>query len=147
MFKYISNILSTITPGQRLVALCVLLLSVVIITVSPSIVDAVTKDNEELKSKVALQKTEIAELTTRVNELNTQVISNQRECTNSLIAKEKEILDIVVEIEKHATQSRILKYEQGRTINPAPTSTNPKMLSKLKALKTKLQVDLDKQPK
>ena len=62
MFKYISNILSTITPGQRLVVLCVLLLSVVIITVSPSIVDAVTKDNEELKSKVALQKTEIAEI-------------------------------------------------------------------------------------
>jgi predicted RNase H-like nuclease (RuvC/YqgF family) len=147
MLKYVSGILKTISPTQRLIALCILVLAIVIMTVGPRLADSFTKDNEELKSKVALQKTEIAELTTRVNELNTQVISNQRECTNSLIAKEKEILDIVVEIEKHATQSRILKYEQGRTINPAPTSTNPKMLSKLKALKTKLQVDLDKQPK
>lgn len=147
MLKYVSGILKTISPTQRLIALCILVLAIVIMTVGPRLADSFTKDNEELKSKVALQKTEIAELTIRVNELNTQVISNQRECTNSLIAKEKEILDIVVEIEKHATQSRILKYEQGRTINPAPTSTNPKMLSKLKALKTKLQVDLDKQPK
>jgi septal ring factor EnvC (AmiA/AmiB activator) len=142
MLKYVSGILKTISPAQRLIALCILILAIVVMTVGPRLVDSFTKDTEELKNKVALQKNEIAELTTRVNELNTQVISNQRECTNSLIAKEKEILDIVVEIEKHATQSRILKYEQGRTINPAPTSANPQMLKKLKHLKTKLQTDL-----
>ena len=143
MVKYFSEILKTITPTQRLLALCILILAVVIITVGPKFIDSVTKDTEELKTKISSQRTEINDLTLRVNELNKQLLVNQSECTNSLIAKEKEILDIVVEIEKHATQSRILKYEQGRTINPAPTSVNPQMLKKLKHLKTKLQTDLN----
>lgn len=143
MIKYFSEILKTITPTQRLLALCILILAVVIITVGPKFIDSVTKDTEELKTKISSQRTEINDLTLRVNELNKQLLVNQSECTNSLIAKEKEILDIVVEIEKHATQSRILKYEQGRTINPAPTSVNPQMLKKLKHLKTKLQTDLN----
>ena len=93
MLKYVSGILKTISPAQRLIALCILILAIVIMTIGPRIVDSLTKDTEELKNKVAMQKSEIVDLSTRVNELNKQVLENQKECTNSLIAKEKEILE------------------------------------------------------
>ena len=141
MLKYVSGILKTISPAQRLIALCILILAIVVMTIGPRVVDSFTKDTEELKNKVAMQKSEIVELTGRVNELNKQVLENQRECTNSLIAKEKEILDIVVEIEKYAVQNKIHAYSEGRAINP-PAPTNTQMLKKLKHLKTKLQTDL-----
>ena len=84
MFKYISNILSTITPGQRLIALCVLLFSIVIITTAPKLIDATTKDTEELTNKINLQRTEIAGLSEQVQKLNEQLIANSSECTNRL---------------------------------------------------------------
>ena len=85
MLKYVSGILKTISPAQRLIALCILILAIVVMTIGPRVVDSLTKDTEELKNKVAMQKSEIVDLSTRVNELNKQVIENQRECTNSLI--------------------------------------------------------------
>ena len=62
MFKYISEILSKLSMGQRLLALVFLLLSITFISVGPKIVNAFTQDNEELKTKVELQRSEIIEL-------------------------------------------------------------------------------------
>jgi cell division protein FtsL len=89
MFKYIAAILKTISPAQRVIALSIVLLSITLISVGPKIVSSFTQDTEELKAKVELQRTEIAGLTTRVNELNKQVLDNQRACTNEIIQKEK----------------------------------------------------------
>jgi uncharacterized protein YoxC len=85
MFKYIDAILKTISPAQRLIALSIVLLSITLILTGPKIVNSMTQDTEELKIKVEIQRTEITNLTVRVNELNKQVIDNQRECTNEII--------------------------------------------------------------
>lgn len=161
MIKYFSEILKTITPTQRLLALCILILAVVIITVGPKFIDSVTKDTEELKTKITAQRTEINDLTLRVNELNKQLLANQSECTNSLIAKEREILDIVVEIERQALNNRRTAYTSARQIRriesdslgnvlasseppvaEVPT-TDKAMMQKIKHLKSKLQKDLN----
>lgn len=162
MVKYFSEILKTITPTQRLLALCILILAVVIITVGPKFIDSVTKDTEELKTKISSQRTEINDLTLRVNELNKQLLANQSECTNSLIAKEREILDIVVEIERQALNNRRAAYASARQIrriesdssgnvlasSEPPVAEVPNidkaMMRKIKDLKSKLQTDLNK---
>ena len=89
MFKYISVILSKFTQGQRIVALSFLLLSIVIISIGPKIVESLTSNDVELKSRVESQTTQILELNSRVTELNTQIISNQRECTDAIVERER----------------------------------------------------------
>lgn len=163
MVKYFSEILKTISPAQRLIALCMLILAVVAITVGPKFIDSVTKDTEELKTKINAQRTEVNDLTVRVNDLNKQLLVNQSECTNSLIAKEKEILEIVNDIEKFAfannrpqahsgsmqMRKAIITDSSGTMLaastppsQPESHPVNKVMMKKLKHLKTKLQADL-----
>lgn len=99
MFKYISVILSKFTQGQRIVALSFLLLSIVIISIGPKIVESLTSNDVELKSRVESQTTQILELNSRVTELNTQIISNQRECTDAIVEREREIMGEIVNLE------------------------------------------------
>ena len=99
MFKYISEILSKFTQGQRIVALLLLLLSITLISIGPKIVESLTYNDVELKSKVSSQTTQILELNARVTELNTQIIENQRECTNSIVVRESEIMMEIGELE------------------------------------------------
>jgi len=165
MFKYIAAILKTISPAQRVIALSIVLLSITLISVGPKIVSSFTQDTEELKAKVELQRTEIAGLTTRVNELNKQVLDNQRACTNEIIQKEKDILSIIAEIEFEASRTNrpkpIIREEKRMSTEgegevammrmPEPQVievpvTNPKMISLVKKLKKDIQKDLkDKQ--
>ena len=115
-----------------------------------------------MKTKISSQRTEINDLTLRVNELNKQLLANQSECTNSLIAKEREILDIVVEIERQALNNRRTAYVSARQIrriesdssgnvlasSEPPVAEVPNidkaMMQKIKDLKSKLQTDLNK---
>ena len=98
MFKYISQILSSLTPGQRILGLVMILCSVTIITLGPSFINANTTNCEDLKIRVESQNTQIIELNKRVSDLNTSILQNQTECTNRLINKEKEIYDIIDEM-------------------------------------------------
>lgn len=99
MLKYVKDILNTITPAQRLLALVFLLFSIVIMTVGPKLIETLTMDNEEFKARLNQQKIENIELNARVGELTKQVLDNQRSCTNELVEKEREILGIINSIE------------------------------------------------
>lgn len=153
MFKYISGILKTISPGQRLVALSILLLSITLIAIGPKIVNSFTRDTEELNNKINLQKSEINELTIRVKELNKQVIDNQRECTNSIISKERELLTAISEIEnefrKSGTKSNTAQYRtmpdsisNTRVVTQTP-SNHHKMARMVSNLKLKIKKDIE----
>jgi|688.fasta_scaffold12985_3 hypothetical protein len=115
MFKYISEILSKFTQRQRIVALVILLISIIIISVGPKITESLTYDDKELKLRIESQNTHIIELNQRVNELNTQVINNQRECVNEIVRRETEILEIINEIDgytrKMKNETRIVNSE------------------------------------
>jgi hypothetical protein len=117
MFKYISEILSKFTQGQRIIALLLLLLSITLISIGPKIVESLTYNDVELKSKVASQTTQILELNARVTELNTQIIENQRECTNSIVTRESEIMMEIAELESRIkkemrNQQNLVKDEE-----------------------------------
>jgi hypothetical protein len=174
MFQYISDILGKFTPGQRILALLLLLFTITLISVGPNIVSSLTYDNDELMNKVKLQKTEISELSVRVTELNRQVLANQSECTNNLLAKEREVLDILTQIERDAaslhtktirttsqvqprhttsyvvdndTGPRVLAMERPRPEQIHTTTTqidNSQVLARIQQLRKKLEKDLQK---
>lgn len=99
MFKYISEILSKFTQGQRIMALMLLLFSIILISIGPKIAETLTYNDEELKSRVESQTIQILELNSRITELNTQIIANQRECTDAIVEREKEIMGEIVNLE------------------------------------------------
>lgn len=172
MLKYIKDILNTITPGQRLFALVFLLCAITLMTVGPKLVDTLTMDNDELLIKVNRQKVEIIDLNTRVGELTQQVIENQRSCTNELVQKEREILDIITSIENEAVRNNnmLVRVERPelrpnrleRISNPNDTvrvaysiieepqpiteirTDNTKTIASLRKLKNKISSDIQK---
>lgn len=148
MFKYISQILNSLTPAQRILGLVFILCTITIITLGPSFINANTTNCEDLKIRVDSQNTQIIELNKRVTELNSTLLNSESECTNRLISKQKEIMDIVSQMEgeiiKNQTNHNNLKMmlrnnendsiPQMRTV-VIPKQDNKKMLNILKKLK------------
>ena len=169
MFQYISQILKSFTPGQRILALLILVISIVTITLGPSFINSNTSTCDELTIRLKSQEQQIVELNQRVSELNTQVLTGQKECTDNLIAKQKEIMDIVNGMIKDAECSNkqtIVKSEESRKMNmkrvdngdgsngevsemripePEPKviiiKDNSDMVKKLKTMKSKIQTN------
>jgi len=104
MFKYFADILSKLSLGQRLIALCIMLLTIVIIYLGPKLITAITYDDTELRTKIIELKSDNAELTTYVNNTNDIIRSNQKECTDQQLQREKEFLNQITELEKLVTQ-------------------------------------------
>jgi cell division septum initiation protein DivIVA len=126
-----------------------ILCSVTIITLGPSLINANTTNCEDLKIRVESQNTQIIELNKRVSDLNTSILQNQSECTNRLINKEKEIYDIISEMENELQKNnkprnnyRLISQETDsiptRTIETNETPNNKKVLKMIKKVKSKL---------
>jgi len=105
MFKYISEIISKISMKQRLSALAIVLFAIVTISVAPKIVSSFTQDNEELELKVERQRLQIEQLSNQVDTLNSKILSEQSSCTNRFVAREKEVLDLLLSLETEARNS------------------------------------------
>lgn len=161
MFNYISEILKNFTSAQRILALLILVCTIVIITLGPSFIDSNTNNCGELLIRVKSQEEQIVQLNTRVNELNTQLLNSQKECTDNLVAKQKEIIDIVNGLIKDAESSdkpkksmitrRPASTDEGSDGTsemvlesapppPQPVKTdNTEMIKKLKTMKSKIE--------
>ena len=90
MFEFISKILVTLTPAQRLWALTIVLVSIVIITLGPGWINR--NDCSDLYPIVKNQKQEIASL-------NREILDVQKECTSGRIERENEIRELVDQLE------------------------------------------------
>jgi hypothetical protein len=95
MFEFISKILVTLTPAQRLWALTIVLVSIVIITLGPGWINR--NDCSDLYPIVKNQKQEIAFL-------NREILDVQKECTSGRIERENEIRELVDQLEIEIAQ-------------------------------------------
>ena len=119
MFNYISQILKNFTSSQRILALLILVMSIVIITLGPLFINSNTNTCDELTIRIKSQEQQIVELNQRVNELNTQLLTGQKECTDNLISKQKEIMDIIsgmIKDAEHSNNETIVKTEKPRRL-------------------------------
>ncbi len=92
MFKYISEILGHFTAPQRILALLLLLFSIVIISIGPSYIDSITLNQEEYVEEIEKQKKLNKVFSDEIDTLNSKLIKNQRECTDEILQRERELL-------------------------------------------------------
>ena len=97
MFKYISDILKSITPKQRLIALSITLLFILLITVGNNIINAISNSDSILDNKV--KRLEIINA-----ELNQQIIQSQLQCTKDITVLRKQIIDEITQLENEMKQ-------------------------------------------
>ena len=117
MFKYISEIIGKFSMTQRITALVVLLIAITTITLGPSILDAVSQDNEELNLKVERQRRQLILLNNEVDSLTFVIRKNQRDCTNQIIEREEEIYAQLDRLERELRlRNRNLSMIQSDTI-------------------------------
>lgn len=105
VFKYISEILKQFTTAQRILALLMLLTSIIMISLGPKMIDAVSVDNTEYKDKVDRQTREIRVLQVTVDSLDSKIRASQRQCTNEITRREEEFIAMLDELKGEMNKS------------------------------------------
>ena len=109
MFKYISEILSQFSKTQRVMALLMVLTTITIITIGPSLIDSVTEDRTELELKITKQTQRITSLENHIDTLDWQIRESQKSCTQEIYARENEFIQMLDEIRAEAFNYRVKK--------------------------------------
>lgn len=119
MFQNIKDILTTFTPGQRLIALLLLLFSLCIISVGPKIINIMSHDDTLIQKRLDLQKELIDKQGQEIKKLNDTIIFNQINCTNRLIQRERQLYSMVDDVIKN--EERKIHKNNSRS----PASVDP----------------------
>jgi hypothetical protein len=149
MFKYISEIIGKFSITQRITALVVLLIAIITITLGPSILDAVSQDNEELNLKVERQRRQLILVSNEVDSLTFIIRKNQRDCTNQIIEREEEIYAQLDRLERELrlrnrnlsmiTSDTIVASRQARVIDNSMDG----MMNGIKKIKKDIKVHVE----
>ena len=111
MFKYISEILAQFTKTQRVMALLMVLTTITIITIGPSLIDSITTDRKELELKITKQTDRISSLENHIDTLDFEIRQNQRSCTQQLYSREEEFIKMLDEIRAEAFKSKLSTHK------------------------------------
>ena len=122
MFKYISEILSQFSKTQRVMALLMVLTTITIISIAPSLIDSITTDKKELEDKITKQTQRITSLENHIDTLDLQIRESQRSCTQEIYARENEFIQMLDEIKAEAFKYRV----------STKTSTEPRVMMRAK---------------
>jgi len=83
-------------------ALLMVLTTITIITIGPSLIDSVTTDRKELEDKITNQSNRIKILENQVDTLDSKIRAGQRSCTQEIWARENEFIQMLDEIRLEA---------------------------------------------
>ncbi len=120
MFKHISEIISQFSTPQKVVALALVLFSIVIISVAPSLISAITVDRKDLNKSIEDKKEMIRSLEEEIKSKDLLIISNGRSCTNEILKREQEFIGMLGQIKsdlKKKEEEKPLMYESVRMVN------------------------------
>lgn len=112
-FKGLAEILDKFTFAQRILALLMLLMTIVIVTIGPKLIDSLTTSNTECIEETKRQSTRISYLEKVVDTLDDKIITNQRRFSNEIARRESEFIQMLDE----------LKFD----INKSKTKMNPRI--------------------
>jgi hypothetical protein len=107
MFKYISEILSQFSKTQRVMALLMVLTTITIISIAPSLIDSITEDRTELELKITKQTERITSLENHIDTLDWQIRESQKSCTQEIWARENEFIQMLDEIRADAFKYKV----------------------------------------
>lgn len=75
------------------------------IILGPPLINALTKDTADLLAEIRDYRTEIRVLRNEVYDLNTELRQSQKDCTDMIIAREREIMEYISDLEARIRQS------------------------------------------
>ena len=150
MFKYISEILSQFSKTQRVMALLMVLTTITIITIGPSLIDSVTTDRTELELKITKQTERITSLENHIDTLDWQIRESQKSCTQEIWARENEFIQMLDEIRAEAFKYKVsTKTNENIVVNRKKSNGNDDenvMMMEMPRQETKTEVKVDISP-
>lgn len=85
------------------------LTTITIITIGPSLIDSITTDKEELELKITKQTQRITSLENHIDTLDFEIRESQKSCTQEIYARENEFIQMLDEIRAEAFNYRVKK--------------------------------------
>jgi len=149
MFKYISEILSQFSKTQRVMALLMVLTTITIITIGPSLIDSITTDRKELELKIIKQTERITLLENHTDTLDWKIRESQKSCTQEIWARENEFIQMLDEIRAEAFKYKVsTKTNENVVVNRKKSTGDDEnvMMMEIPKQKTKTEVKVDISP-
>jgi hypothetical protein len=149
MFKYISEILSQFSKTQRVMALLMVLTTITIITIGPSLIDSVTTDKVELELKITKQTERITSLENHIDTLDWQIRESQKSCTQEIYARENEFIQMLDEIRAEAFKYKVsTRTNENIVVNRKKSNDDDEtvMMMEMPRQETKTDVKVDISP-
>jgi hypothetical protein len=148
MFKYISEILSQFSKTQRVMALLMVLTTITIITIGPSLIDSVTTDRTELELKITKQTERITSLENHIDTLDWQIRESQKSCTQEIWARENEFIQMLDEIRAEAFWYKVSTKTSDVVVNRKKSTGDDEnvMMMEMPRQETKTEVKVDISP-
>jgi len=148
MFKYISEILSQFSKTQRVMALLMVLTTITIITIGPSLIDSVTTDKVELELKITKQTERITSLENHIDTLDWQIRESQKSCTQEIYARENEFIQMLDEIRAEAFKYKVSTKTSDVVVNRKKSTGDDEnvMMMEMPRQETKTEVKVDISP-
>jgi hypothetical protein len=149
MFKYISEILSQFSKTQRVMALLMVLTTITIITIGPSLIDSITTDRTELELKITKQAERITSLENHIDTLDWQIRESQKSCTQEIWARESEFIQMLDEIRAEAFKYKVTtKTNDNIVVNRKKSNGDDEnvMMMEMPRQETKTEVKVDISP-
>jgi hypothetical protein len=132
MFGYISQILSQFTKTQRILALIILVFSIVVISIAPSYISAITLDRSELEERIKRQNTRIKVLESQIDTLDAKIRINRTDCTNKILEREHEFILMLDELRddmvRYKSTARKMDIRQFSMISDTIVTSDRKIL-------------------
>jgi hypothetical protein len=149
MFQYISDIIKNISPQQRLWALVVVLVTIVVVTLGDNLITAFTNSDNVLENKISRLESANQLLNNQNRELQTIVIESQLQCTKDITNLRQQIVDELSQIEREMrmTQRPMMAITNDTVVMsqpvPVPVTSSPAM-SHIRSMKKQLENDIEK---
>ena len=148
MFKYISEILSQFSKTQRVMARLMVLTTITIITIAPSLIDSITEDRTELELKITKQTERITSLENHIDTLDWQIRESQKSCTQEIWARESEFIQMLDEIRAEAFKYKVSTKTSDVVVNRKKSTGDDEnvMMMEMPRQETKTEVKVDISP-
>lgn len=127
-----------------------LLTTITIITIGPSLIDSVTTDRTELELKITKQTERITSLENHIDNLDWQIRESQKSCTQEIWARENEFIQMLDEIRLEAFKYKVsTKTNENIVVNRKKSNGNDDenvMMMEMPRQETKTEVKVDISP-
>jgi hypothetical protein len=130
-------------------ALLMVLTTITIITIGPSLIDSVTTDRTELELKITKQTERITSLENHIDTLDWQIRESQKSCTQEIWARENEFIQMLDEIRAEAFKYKVsTRTNENIVVNRKKSNGDDEnvMMMEMPRQETKTEVKVDISP-